>query len=56
MCSKLVELNCFGPLTGCGSSLFDWIRDRDILYAGEADGVISFAMSRVPDAIVPAGI
>ncbi|MCJ1386995.1 hypothetical protein MMC17_010124 [Xylographa soralifera] len=51
---QLVELNNFGALTGCGSCLFHWIRDREILYAGDGGGAISFAVSRVRDAMVPA--
>ncbi|MCJ1397663.1 hypothetical protein MMC11_000859 [Xylographa trunciseda] len=51
---QLVELNLFGALTGCGSCLFHWIRDRDILYAANGAGTISFAVSRVPHATVPA--
>ena len=50
---QLVELNPFGALTGCGACLFHWIRDRDILYAADEDGVISFAVSRVPAVVVP---
>ncbi|MCJ1395825.1 hypothetical protein MMC18_008711 [Xylographa bjoerkii] len=50
---QLVELNHFGALTGCGSCLFHWIRDREILYAANGGDVISFAVSRVPDIKVP---
>ncbi|MCJ1317273.1 hypothetical protein MMC15_002596 [Xylographa vitiligo] len=43
---QLVELNHFGALTGCGSCLFRWIRDRELLYAGNGGGAIPFAVSR----------
>jgi uncharacterized protein len=29
---KLIELNCHGDHSGAGSSLFNWISDRDLLY------------------------
>ena len=29
---KLIELNCHGDHSGAGSSLFNWITDRDLLY------------------------
>ena len=41
---QLVELNHFGALTGCGSCLFHWIRDRELLYAGNGGGAIPFAV------------
>ncbi|KAF5003551.1 hypothetical protein FDECE_9910 [Fusarium decemcellulare] len=34
--SQLVELNVFGARSGCGSCLFNWIEDFDVLYG---DGV-----------------
>jgi hypothetical protein len=29
----LIELNSFGTRSGCGSCLFHWLRDGDILYS-----------------------
>lgn len=29
---QLVELNPFGAMTGCGSCLFQWVRDAEVLY------------------------
>ena len=29
---RLIDLNCFGTETGCGSCLFHWIRDAKVLY------------------------
>lgn len=29
---QLLELNCFGAMTGCGACLFQWIRDAETLY------------------------
>ena len=28
----LIELNCFGSRSGCGSCLFHWLRDEEVLY------------------------
>ena len=36
---QLVELNMFGPLSGCGSCLFEWITNSEVLY-GEKEGVV----------------
>ena len=44
---QLIELNPFGALSGCGSCLFHWIRDREILYNGDRRGPIPFAVSRL---------
>ncbi|RFU33716.1 hypothetical protein B7463_g2606, partial [Scytalidium lignicola] len=30
--TSLIELNSFGARSGCGSCLFHWIRDRNVLY------------------------
>jgi hypothetical protein len=30
---QLIELNSFGTRSGCGSCLFHWLRDEDILYS-----------------------
>ncbi|KAI0164600.1 hypothetical protein GGR57DRAFT_449874 [Xylariaceae sp. FL1272] len=38
-CCKLVELNVFGVRSGCGSCLFQWINDRDVLYGAVHDEV-----------------
>ncbi|MDI1487593.1 MAG: hypothetical protein OHK93_006863 [Ramalina farinacea] len=35
---QLLELNCFGAMTGCGACLFHWIKDAEILY-GLREGV-----------------
>lgn len=35
---RLIELNSFGAMTGCGACLFHWIRDAEVLY-GFKDGV-----------------
>lgn len=35
---QLLELNCFGAMTGCGACLFHWIKDADMLY-GLREGV-----------------
>ena len=43
---QLIELNPFGALSGCGSCLFHWIRDWEILYKGDGRGLIPFAVSR----------
>lgn len=43
---QLIELNPFGALSGCGSCLFHWIRDWQILYKGDGRGSIPFAVSR----------
>lgn len=43
---QLIELNPFGALSGCGSCLFHWIRDWEILYEGDGRGPIPFAASR----------
>ena len=32
---RLIELNSFGAMTGCGSCLFNWIRDAEMLYGLE---------------------
>ena len=37
---KLVELGPFGGHTGCGSCLFHWVRDQQILYNGKGDIVV----------------
>lgn len=34
--TKLVELNDFGAMTGCGSCLFHWLNDAKMLYGLEA--------------------
>ena len=41
----LVEINKFGGETGCGSSLFHWKRDEDILY-GDGKEVIGRFLTR----------
>ena len=35
----LVELNTFGVRSACGSCLFHWLRDRDLLYGQKQDDV-----------------
>lgn len=32
---SLVELNTFGVRSACGSCLFQWVDDREVLYGGE---------------------
>ena len=32
---RLIELNDFGALSGCGACLFHWIRDAKLLYGFE---------------------
>ncbi len=34
---ELVELNGFGARSSCGSCLFQWVRDWDVLYGGQGD-------------------
>ncbi|KAL8684692.1 MAG: hypothetical protein Q9218_008183, partial [Villophora microphyllina] len=34
---RLIELNEFGAMTGCGSCLFQWIRDAKVLYGRERE-------------------
>ena len=34
---QLVELNIFGASTGCGSCLFHWIRDAEMLYGKQQE-------------------
>jgi len=34
---QLVELNTFGPRSTCGSALFHWIRDADLLWRNSSD-------------------
>lgn len=36
---QLIELNHFGAMSGCGSCLFQWIRDARVLYGLENNGV-----------------
>ena len=31
-CCALIELNTFGSRSGCGSCLYHWLRDEDLLY------------------------
>ncbi|KAL8834498.1 MAG: hypothetical protein Q9170_003733 [Blastenia crenularia] len=33
--TRLIELNDFGAMTGCGSCLFHWLKDAEILYGLE---------------------
>src|SRR3569833_299507 len=40
----LVELNPFGVRSACGSCLFQWLRDREVLY-GELTGDIEFRVT-----------
>ena len=35
----VIEFNSFGAWSGCGSCLFHWPRDRDVLYGGAAKDV-----------------
>ncbi|KAK0128501.1 hypothetical protein ONS95_000473 [Cadophora gregata] len=35
----LIELNSFGARSGCGSCLFHWLRDRDVLYGKQHEQV-----------------
>ena len=34
---RLIELNDFGALSGCGSCLFQWVRDAQLLYGLRAE-------------------
>ena len=34
---RLIELNDFGALSGCGSCLFQWVRDAQVLYGLRAE-------------------
>ncbi|KAK1759103.1 hypothetical protein QBC47DRAFT_371070 [Echria macrotheca] len=36
-CCELIELNTFGVRSACGSCLFHWLEDRDLLYGGRDD-------------------
>lgn len=40
----LIELNSFGARSGCGSCLFQWLRDGDVLY-GRNGGEVEFRIS-----------
>lgn len=54
---SLIELNTFGARSGCGSCLFHWIRDMDVLYgrsnvsgqSGQEQQQAEFRISMVPD-------
>lgn len=35
---KLIELNSFGARSGCGSCLFHWLKDWDVLYGKKKAG------------------
>ncbi|KAE8446279.1 hypothetical protein EG329_012365 [Mollisiaceae sp. DMI_Dod_QoI] len=35
---ELIELNSFGARSGCGSCLFHWLKDLDVLYGRSSDG------------------
>ena len=41
---QLVELNGFGVRSSCGSALFQWVNDRELLY-GSASGVTEFRVA-----------
>jgi hypothetical protein len=44
---ELIELNSFGTRSGCGTCLFHWLRDGDLLYGkklGE-NGEVEFRIS-----------
>ncbi|KAH7166368.1 hypothetical protein EDB81DRAFT_782196 [Dactylonectria macrodidyma] len=38
-CCELIELNTFGVRSACGSCLFHWVKDRDLLYGQDAEDV-----------------
>lgn len=42
---QLVELNGFGVRSSCGACLFQWVKDRDQLYASGKDTVIEFRVA-----------
>ncbi|KAK4553683.1 hypothetical protein LTR86_009181 [Recurvomyces mirabilis] len=44
---QLIELNSFGATTGCGSCLFHWIRDAEVLYGKLED--VEFRVTLVRD-------
>lgn len=35
--ARLIELNDFGAMSGCGSCLFQWIKDAPVLYGLQED-------------------
>ena len=37
--AALIELNTFGVRSACGSCLFQWVNDRELLYGNEPGGV-----------------
>ena len=37
--TKLIELNSFGARSGCGSCMFHWLRDWDVLYGRGKQGM-----------------
>lgn len=41
---QLIELNGFGVRSSCGSCLFQWVRDRAVLYGAESD--VEFRITR----------
>ena len=43
---QLVELNPFGALSGTGAALWNWVRDRDVLYRADGEGGIPLAVCR----------
>ncbi|KAH7140157.1 hypothetical protein B0J13DRAFT_676563 [Dactylonectria estremocensis] len=38
-CCELIELNTFGVRSACGSCLFQWVKDRDLLYGWDAEEI-----------------
>lgn len=42
---ELVELNPFGVRSPCGSCLFQWIRDREVLYDENEKETVEFRVS-----------
>ncbi len=42
---ELVELNSFGVRSPCGSCLFQWVRDRAVLYGEERHDKLEFRIS-----------
>ncbi|KAL7819462.1 hypothetical protein V8C44DRAFT_318196 [Trichoderma aethiopicum] len=42
---RLIELNTFGVRSACGSCLFHWLRDRELLYGNEGGPGIVFRVT-----------
>jgi hypothetical protein len=41
---QLLEINPFGAMSGCGSCLFHWIEDADMLYGASQEVEVRLTM------------